>query len=84
MIEIGRMVVKTAGRDADKKAVIIDILDGKFVLIDGETRRRKCNITHLEPLKEVIKVEKNASHEDVSKALKELGIKTRETKPKLK
>ena len=82
MIEIGRLVVKTAGRDAGKKGVIIDILDDKFVLIDGETRRRKVNILHIEPLNQVIKIEKNASHNEVAKALDELGIKSRETKPK--
>ena len=83
-IEIGRLCVKIAGRDAGKKCVIIDILDDKFVLIDGETRRRKCNVLHIEPLNQVIKIEKNSSHEDVSKALKEIGIETRITKPKPK
>ena len=84
MIEIGRIVVKIAGRDAGKKAVIIDILDDKYVLIDGETRRRKCNVLHIEPLNQTIKIEKNASHEDVSKALKEIGVEARVTKPKSK
>ena len=84
MIEIGRVVVKIAGRDAGKKAVILDILDDKYVLLDGETRRRKCNILHIEPLTQVIKIEKNASHENISKALKELGLEARFTKPKQK
>ena len=84
MIEIGRLVVKLAGRDAGKKGLIIDILDDKFVLVDGETRRRRCNILHLEPLTQVVKVKKNASHEEVSKALKEIGVEARETKPKPK
>ena len=84
MIEVGRLCVKLAGRDAGKKAVIIDILDDKYVLIDGETRRRKCNILHIEPLNQVVKIEKNASHEDVSNALKEFGIEVLQTKPKQK
>lgn len=84
MIEIGRLCIKIAGRDAGLKCIVVDILDDKFVLIDGETRRRKCNVLHLEPLKDVVKIKKNASHEDVSKALKEVDIKTRETKPKTK
>ena len=83
-IEIGRVVVKIAGRDAGKKGVIIDILDDKFVLIDGETRRRKVNILHIEPLNQEIDIKKNASHEEVAKALDELGIKSRVTKPKPK
>ena len=84
MIEIGRLVVKIAGRDAGKKAVIVDILNDKYVLIDGETRRRKCNILHVEPLSQTVKIEKNASHEYVSKALKEIGLEAMVTKPKSK
>lgn len=84
MIEIGRLCIKTAGRDAGLKCVIVDVLDDKFILIDGETRRRKCNILHLEPLKEVIKIKKNASHEEIKKELEKLGLKVRETKPKQK
>ena len=83
-IEIGRLVTKIAGRDAGKRAVIIDILDDKFVLIDGETRRRKCNILHLEPLKDVIKIKKGASHEEISKQFGALGLRARETTPKQK
>ena len=74
MIEIGRLCVKIAGRDAGKKCVIVDVLDGSFVLIDGETRRRKCNALHLEPLDQVLKLDKGASHEAVAKAFKELGV----------
>ena|SRR3989344_8148438 len=84
MIEIGRLVVKIAGRDAGKKALIVDVLDDTYVMLDGETRRRKTNIIHIEPLNQVIKIKKNASHDEVAKALKELGIETRETKPKPK
>ena len=83
-IEIGRLAVKIAGRDAGNKCVIVDILDDKYVLIDGETRRRKCNVLHLEPLNQTIKIEKNASHEDVANSLKEFGIEVRVTKPKPK
>src|SRR3989338_7739249 len=84
MIQIGRLCVKTAGRDAGKKCVIVDILDNRFVLIGGETRRRKCNILHLEPLKDVIKIKKNASHEDIREEFEKLGLKARDTKPKQK
>ncbi|MBI2129612.1 50S ribosomal protein L14e [Candidatus Woesearchaeota archaeon] len=84
MFEIGRVCVKLAGRDAGLKCVVVDVLEDRFVLIDGETRRRKCNILHLEPLSQVLKVEKNASHDDVAKAFKELGIELTATKPKQK
>ena len=84
MIEIGRLCVKIAGRDSGLKCVIVDILDDKFVLIDGETRRRKCNILHLELLKDAIKIKKNASHDEIKKEFEKLGLKVRETKPKQK
>ena len=79
MIEIGRVCVKIAGRDAGRKAVIIDILDDNYVMIDGEVRRRKCNIAHLEPLKEKVEIKKNASSDEVYKIL---NIKPKKSKPK--
>ena len=84
MIEIGRLCMKTAGRDAGCKCVVVDILDDNYVLIDGETRRRKCNVLHLEPLKEVIDMKKGTSHENVKAEFKKLKLEVRETKPKEK
>jgi large subunit ribosomal protein L14e len=81
MINVGRVCVKLAGRDAGKKCVIVDVLDDKTVLIDGETRRRKCNILHIEPLDEVLVIEKNASHDKICKAI---GTETKESKKKEK
>lgn len=82
MIEIGRVCVKLAGRDAGKRCVIIDNIDKNFVLIDGETRRKKCNIVHLEPLSKTVKLSKKASHENVVKVFKDMGIELKEKKPK--
>jgi len=84
MIEIGRLAVKFAGRDAGKRCVIVDIIDKNYVLIDGETRRRKCNICHLEPLKEAVGIKKGASHNSVKEILSKAGIKVLETNPKPK
>ena len=82
MIDIGRICVKIAGRDAGKKCVVIDVLDENTVLIDGETRRRKCNIMHLEPLDKTVEIKKNASHEEVTKVFESLGYGIHTTKPK--
>ncbi len=84
MFDVGRVVVKIAGRDAGKKAVIIDVLDRNYVLIDGATRRRKVNMSHLEPLPQTLEIEKGASHEEVAKLFKAAGLPMRETKPKAK
>ena len=82
MFDVGRLCVKIAGRDASKKCVVVEVLDRTYVLVDGETRRRKCNIAHLEPMDMVVDIQKGASHEAVSAALKQGGIATLETKPK--
>jgi len=84
MIEVGRLIVKLAGRDAGLRGIIVDILDEQHVLIDGQVRRRKCNILHVEPLDKVVKISKKASHEDVVKVLKKEGIDVTEPKKKEK
>jgi large subunit ribosomal protein L14e len=69
--EVGRVVVKTSGREAGKKAVIIGFIDQNYVLISGANlsgiRRRRSNIRHLEALDKKIDIKENASEEDVSK-----------------
>ena len=82
MYELGRLCVKIAGRDAGKKCVIVDILKENYVLIDGATRRKRCNTAHLEPLDKIIKIKKKATHADVAKEFKKLKIEILNTKPK--
>lgn len=77
MLEIGRVVLKIAGRDAGLEGVVVDVLDENYVLLDGHVRRRKCNINHVEPLSKTIDIKKNASHADVLKAL---GLKEEKKK----
>ncbi len=84
MIEIGRICLKLAGRDAGGTCVIVDVLEGNYVLIDGNVRRRKCNIFHLEPTSKKIDIKKGASHEDVKTEFSKLKIDVWETKPKEK
>lgn len=82
MIEIGRLCIKTAGRDAGHKCVVVDVIDSNFVMIDGDVRRKRCNIAHLEPLKEKLDIKKGAAHADIVTAFKKLGIEISEKKPK--
>ncbi len=84
MFTIGRLCIKIAGRDAGKKCIIIDIVDKNHVLIDGQTRRRKCNVKHLEPLTKVLKVTKNAPRTEIIRIFKGLKVDIKETKPKKK
>ncbi|MBS7655354.1 50S ribosomal protein L14e [Candidatus Bathyarchaeota archaeon] len=73
-MEIGRICVKTSGREKGKKCVIIDVIDKNFVLVTGPksltgVKRRRVNIKHLKPTEEKIKIKKGASDEAVLKAL---------------
>ena len=74
--------MKVAGRDAGKKCVVVDTEGKNYVVIDGETRRRKCNIVHLEPLDKIIEIERGAGHSDISIAFAKLNLKVLETKPR--
>ncbi len=74
-VEIGRLCVKLAGRDAGRDCLIVDTIDNNFVLVDGNTRRKKVNVDHLELLPQKAEIKKGASHEEVVKALEGLGIK---------
>ncbi len=74
MLEIGRLCVKTAGREAGKKCVIVEVIDETFAIVDGNLRRKRCNMAHLEPLSETIEIGKGASREDVKEAFKNAGI----------
>lgn len=82
LFDIGRMVMKIAGRDAGRKAVVVEVLDTNYVLIDGDTRRKKVNIKHLEPLAQTLNIEPGASHEDVKKEFEKLGLTVWKTKGK--
>lgn len=75
VIEVGRIVVKTRGREAGKKAVIVDIIDDNFVLITGPksvtgVKRRKVNILHIEPTDKKIDIPKGADDKTVEDKLK--------------
>ncbi|OPY22409.1 MAG: 50S ribosomal protein L14e [Methanobacterium sp. PtaU1.Bin097] len=56
-IEVGRICVKLAGREAGEKCVIIEVIDDKFVEVVGTAvKNRRCNVKHLEPLEETMEV----------------------------
>ena len=82
-LEIGQLVIKTAGRDAGKIGVIVDI-EKNTVILDGQTRRKKCNIAHIVTLDKKIKIKPNASHDVIKKELKLLNIEIKEKQEKKK
>ena len=80
--EIGRLCMKLAGRDAGRKCVIVENVNDKFVVIDGNVRRKKVNIKHLEPFADIIEIKDKASHEDVKAAFTKLGLAVWDKKSK--
>ncbi len=84
MIEVGRVIVKIAGRDAGKVGAIIDVYENNYVLIEGEVRRRKVNLNHLELLDKKITVEAQADKKTVVSQLKSLGYEIEEKESKEK
>ncbi len=68
-IEVGRVCVKIAGREAGEKCVIVEIIDDKFVEVVGTNiKNRRCNIKHLEPVDQTIEI-KSDNVEEIKKEL---------------
>ena len=72
---IGRICLKLTGRAAGNYCVIVNNLDNNFVLIDGNVKRRKCNMDHLELTDKVVEIKKDASKDEVLNAMSKAGIK---------
>ena len=81
---VGRVCKKIVGREAGKVCVIVSKSEGPFVLIDGDVKRRNCNMNHLEPLNSVVDLKENASTKDAISSLQNAGFEIREKKVKAK
>ena len=77
--EVGRVVVKIMGREAGRRAVIVDMIDENFALISGPkdisgVRRRRVNFKHLEPVDKSIKISKGAGEEEIKSVMEEENL----------
>jgi large subunit ribosomal protein L14e len=75
-VDIGRVCVKLLGREAGKKCIVVDIVDKNFVLITGPkqlngVKRRRVNISHIEPTERRADIKRGESDEELMKALDE-------------
>lgn len=84
MFDVGRVCYKICGREANKIAIVVDKVDDNYVMIDGNVKRRRCNVKHLEPTNKVLKISKGDSTIAVHKAMSLAGIKVVERKVKEK
>lgn len=82
MFKPGLICKKTAGADKGKLCIILESKED-IALIDGETRRRKCNIKHLEPLG-ATEIKEGASKIDILKTIEASGFKLNKIKAKKK
>jgi len=89
-IDIGRICVKITGREAHKKCIVVDVIDKNFVLITGPkqlngVRRRRTNISHIEPTERKVNVRRGESDEELMKTLDEetQSFLREDLKPKL-
>ena len=80
--DIGRLCVKTLGREAGYHCVIVDIIDKNYLLIDGlKVRRRRVNFNHIEPIAEILEIKKGASHEEIETAIKKAKLEKKMKEP---
>ena len=75
-VDIGRVCVKLLGREAGKKCIVVDIIDKNFVLVTGPkqlngVKRRRVNISHIEPTEQKVSIERGESDEELIKTLDE-------------
>ena len=80
-MEIGKVCMKIAGRDAGRPAIVIELHKDGYVTIDGFSRRKKVNSRHLQFIGTKVDIKKGATHDTVIKALEKLGFSQPE-KPK--
>ena len=78
-LEIGRVCMKIAGREAGKYCVVLKKIDDTFVLVTGPkvltgVKRRKCNVEHLEPTPHLVTITAEASEKDVVDAYNKIGL----------
>ncbi len=74
-IELGRVCVKTSGRNAGKYCVITGILDDNYVTVAGpkainKMKAKKCNVEHLAFTDKKLELNDKATEKDVEDALK--------------
>jgi large subunit ribosomal protein L14e len=76
-MDIGRICVKLRGREKGNQCVIVDVVDRNYVVVTGPpeingVRRRRVNMSHLQPLEETIDIRRNATDEEILDLLNKL------------
>ena len=83
-MKLGQLCYKLAGRESKKPCVVVDVVDDNFVIIDGQVKRRRCNVRHLEPTSKILDVKKGDSKDKIMSLLEKEGFKISIAKPRQK
>ena len=71
IMDVGRVCYKSAGRQASQRAVIVEVQDkNKVTIVGPQIAKQTCNIKHLWPTDQVVKVSKSADQKAVAELLK--------------
>jgi large subunit ribosomal protein L14e len=75
-VEVGRICVKVAGREAGRKCVVVDVINKSFALITGPKKvtgikRKRVNVDHIEPTEMKVTIKRGATDEEIVQALTE-------------
>ena len=78
IFDVGRICIKTYGKEIGEKCVIIDVIDKSFVLVTGpkklsKLKKRRSNVKHLEATETAINIKQGASDEEIISALTDAG-----------
>jgi len=69
-LDVGSVCIKTSGRKAGEKVVVLELVDNNFVIIQGaKVKKKKCNLSHLMPLGKTINVGKSITQKELEKQL---------------
>jgi ribosomal protein L14E/L6E/L27E len=75
LIDVGRVCRITRGRNAFDYCIVMETGEGNNVVVEGlESKRRKINLSHIEPTPTVIQIKKSATREEILKKLKDAGF----------
>jgi len=79
LVEVGRVCVKTHGRESGSKCVVVERIDKNFVLVTGPqkvtgVRRRRANVDHLNPTSKKVDIKAGAADDAVTKALESANL----------
>ena len=74
ILSAGDVCVKLVGRERGRIAVVVEVLDEKRVLIDGDVRRRLCGVNVLRHLGANVPVAPGTSRESILSSLEGLDL----------